>query len=231
MSTIILKQSATASNVPTAGQLALGEVAINTADGKLYAKLGSGVVVDLVDHTSTTTGAEVKIAYEANADTNAYTDAEKTKLTGVATSANNYVHPATHSIAEVATLQTTLDAKEPANADILKANVADNLTVGFTTNTNVITYAATITPSLLVPWLQSCAITGNLTVNEPTDGTFGGCLILLTIDATGGYALSSGVGVTAIGTYPTLAANSTYEVKIVKHSNTLTTMEAVLVGV
>jgi len=36
---------------------------------------------------------------------------DKTKLDGVATGANNYVHPATHSITEITGLQTTLDAK------------------------------------------------------------------------------------------------------------------------
>jgi len=43
--------------------------------------------------TADQTGAEIKTAYEANANTNAYTDAEKTKLAGVATSANNYSLP------------------------------------------------------------------------------------------------------------------------------------------
>jgi hypothetical protein len=43
--------------------------------------------------TADQTGAEIKTAYEAEANTNAYTDAEKTKLTGVATNANNYSHP------------------------------------------------------------------------------------------------------------------------------------------
>lgn len=37
--------------------------------------------------------ADVKSLYESNADTNAYTDTEKTKLAGVATGANNYSHP------------------------------------------------------------------------------------------------------------------------------------------
>ena len=37
--------------------------------------------------------ASIKAAYENNADTNAFTDDEKTKLTGIADDANNYVHP------------------------------------------------------------------------------------------------------------------------------------------
>jgi len=43
--------------------------------------------------TADQTNAEIKTAYEANSDTNEFSDAEQTKLSGIATSANNYVHP------------------------------------------------------------------------------------------------------------------------------------------
>lgn len=42
-----MKQSATASAVPTAGQLELGELAINTTDGKLYLKKGDNTIVQV----------------------------------------------------------------------------------------------------------------------------------------------------------------------------------------
>jgi hypothetical protein len=43
-------------------------------------------------------GAEIKTLYEAEEDTNAYTDEEKTKLSDIAENANNYSHPASHSL-------------------------------------------------------------------------------------------------------------------------------------
>ena len=43
--------------------------------------------------TADQSGAEIKALYEAEADTNAFTDAEKTKLSCIAESANNYSHP------------------------------------------------------------------------------------------------------------------------------------------
>lgn len=46
----------------------------------------SGVVAPL-------TSAQVKQLYEANPDTNAFTNTEKSKLAGIANNANNYVHP------------------------------------------------------------------------------------------------------------------------------------------
>ena len=42
--TIKVKQSAVASKVPTTGDLVLGELALNTYDGKLYAKKDNGIV-------------------------------------------------------------------------------------------------------------------------------------------------------------------------------------------
>lgn len=44
---IKLKRSGTAAKVPTAGQLELGELAVNTADGRLFLKKADGTVVDV----------------------------------------------------------------------------------------------------------------------------------------------------------------------------------------
>ena len=46
-STIILKNNAEASKVPSPGDLVLGELAINTTDGKIYLKKGDGSVVEV----------------------------------------------------------------------------------------------------------------------------------------------------------------------------------------
>jgi hypothetical protein len=45
--TILLKKSSTANATPTAGQLTAGELAINVADGRLFAKNSAGTVVNL----------------------------------------------------------------------------------------------------------------------------------------------------------------------------------------
>ena len=46
--TIKLKSSATASAVPSLNNLSLRELAINTADGKLYIRKGTGAVTDTI---------------------------------------------------------------------------------------------------------------------------------------------------------------------------------------
>ena len=53
--TIKLKRSATGGNIPVAGDLELGEVAINTTDGRMYLKTGAGEIV-WVNKTSEVTG-------------------------------------------------------------------------------------------------------------------------------------------------------------------------------
>jgi microcystin-dependent protein len=69
------------------------------------------------------TSAQVKTLYEANLNTNAYTDAEKTKLGGIAASATSNSsdavllaranHTGTQAISTVVGLQTAIDGKEP----------------------------------------------------------------------------------------------------------------------
>ena len=64
MTTLITKNSSTASAVPATIDLVQGELAVNVTDKKLYTKDSSNNIVELVS-------------------TNDFTDAEKTKLAGV----------------------------------------------------------------------------------------------------------------------------------------------------
>jgi|APSaa5957512576_1039674.scaffolds.fasta_scaffold58314_2 hypothetical protein len=52
MSTILLKSSSTASSVPGSGDLSHGELAINTADQKLYSKDSGGTVFEVTSGSS-----------------------------------------------------------------------------------------------------------------------------------------------------------------------------------
>ena len=48
--TIQLKRSSVAGNLPTSSDLALGEIAINTADGAVYIKKGNNDIVAVADN-------------------------------------------------------------------------------------------------------------------------------------------------------------------------------------
>jgi hypothetical protein len=66
MATIITKNSQTASAVPDAASLSVGELAVNTADGKLYTEHTGGVVKEIIPSTVADGGiTEAKIASNA----------------------------------------------------------------------------------------------------------------------------------------------------------------------
>ena len=78
--------------LPKAGGAMTGAITTNsTFDGRDVGTDGTKLDGIETSATADQTGAQIKTAYEAQS--NAFTDAQFTKLAGVATSANNYVHP------------------------------------------------------------------------------------------------------------------------------------------
>lgn len=100
---IKLKRSAVASRVPATTDLELGELAINTWDGKLYLRKNDGtdVIVEV--------GPVRSVAGRTGTVTLAIADVAslQTALDGKAASAHG------HAIADVANLQAALDARAP----------------------------------------------------------------------------------------------------------------------
>jgi hypothetical protein len=109
------------------------------------------------------------------------------------------------------------------NVTVLKPAVTDNLTVGFTTDVEVLA-SDTIAPDMALEAIKTRAVVGTVQINLPTNGQ-GVCYIVLTVDATGGYAVNLGTGVKAIGTLPTLAASTTYMAVVVRHTAALATVQ------
>lgn len=103
---------------------------------------------------------------------------------------------------------------EPADADILKADTTDNLTVGMTTDTETLA-SDTITADFQAENLKTRAVAGNVTLNAPTTGN-GVAHIKLAADGSGPYTVTLGSGVTALGTLPDLAASTTYIATIIR---------------
>ena len=93
--------------LPLAGGQLTGNLtfsATQTVDGRDVSVDGTKLDGIEAGATADQTGAEIKSAYEAEADTNAFTDAEKTKLTGIETGAD--VTDATN-VAAAGALMTT----------------------------------------------------------------------------------------------------------------------------
>lgn len=117
--TIRLKRSTLAGKVPATTDLALGEIAINTTDGKLYLKKSDGgefiVEVGPVTSVAGRTGA-VTLAKADVGLSSADNTSDTAKPISIATQSAldgkaNTLH--NHAIADVANLQTSLDAKAP----------------------------------------------------------------------------------------------------------------------
>lgn len=122
---ILHKRSGTASAVPAAADLSLGELAINTADGRLFLKKGDGTVVDVTsiggiqDLTDALAGKEPAIATGTVAQ---YVAGDKSlrgfgdnvraqALTGLATPTNVAIAAADTILAAFAKLQGQVTAR------------------------------------------------------------------------------------------------------------------------
>ena len=78
----------------SAGVTVTGNIAVTgTVDGRDLATDGSKLDGIEASATADQTDAEIRAAVEAASDSNVFTDADHTKLNGIATSANNYSHP------------------------------------------------------------------------------------------------------------------------------------------
>jgi len=88
--------TALGTKLPKAGGQMTGNITMagtETVDGRDLSV--DGAKLDLIEASATAdqTDAEIRAAVEAASDSNVFTDADHTKLNGVATSANNYTHP------------------------------------------------------------------------------------------------------------------------------------------
>lgn len=85
-----------AESLPVSGGQMTGNITMSaseTVDGRDLSVDGAKLDAIEANATADQSNAEIKTAYEANSDTNAFTDADHSKLDGIAASANNYVHP------------------------------------------------------------------------------------------------------------------------------------------
>lgn len=85
-----------AESLPVAGGQMSGNITMagsQTVDGRDLSVDGAKLDNIEANATADQTAAQIKTAYESNSDTNEFSDAEQTKLSGIAASANNYTHP------------------------------------------------------------------------------------------------------------------------------------------
>ena len=116
---IKLKRSGTAGKVPLAGDIELGELAVNTFDGKLYLRKNDGtdaiVEIGPVRSVAGRTGAVTLAKADVGlGDVDNTSDAAKPISTATQTALNGKANTShSHAVADVTGLQTALDGKAP----------------------------------------------------------------------------------------------------------------------
>ena len=116
---IKLKRSGTAGKVPLAGDLELGELAVNTFDGKLYLRKNNGtdaiVEIGPVRSVAGRTGAVTLAKADVGlGDVENTSDAAKPISSATQTALNGKANSSHgHAVADVTGLQTALDGKAP----------------------------------------------------------------------------------------------------------------------
>jgi hypothetical protein len=163
--TILLKRSSTTGSVPSTSAGALGELIINTHDGRLYTKInnGSASIVDLTQNDKITlsgdaTGTSTNPAAGANYSNLAITLASVNSNTGTWGGANGQIPYVTVNAKGLVTAAgniavATMAVTNAANTVDITANAAVG-TVGFsltTTGVNAGTYGSSINvPTIVV---------------------------------------------------------------------------------
>jgi len=167
MSQIILKSSSEAAKVPLTGDLVPGELALNTADGKVYMKDSGNNVIDIVASQSLS-DADVKTQYELNANTNAYTDAEKAALALIEPSATS-----DQSAAEILAALLTVDG----TGTLLDADTLDGIEGASYARSDVpdtVTSDLTIDVAGSIAWATAPANANHLVNKAYVDSLVGG---------------------------------------------------------
>jgi hypothetical protein len=186
-STIITKNSSTASAVPSSGSLTQGELAVNVTDKKLYTKDSGGTVVELTGLKSSDIGVSVQ-AY----------DADLTTLGAGGSSARSFLGLA---------IGTDVQAY---NANTAFTNTNQSFSVAQRGTITALTDGSTITPNMNNANNFSVTLGGNRTLANPTNLTAGQSgVIVITQDGTGSRTLAYGSNFKFPGgTAPTLTTTA-----------------------
>jgi hypothetical protein len=215
-STIITKNSSTASAVPGSGSLTQGELAVNVTDKKLYTKDSGGSVVTLTDSMARQASSNVTI-----------TGGSITGITDLAVADGG-----TGASTLTGVLKgngTSAFTAATAGTDYAGIDTAQTFTKGQRGEITVLTDGTTITPDLADSNNFSVTLGGNRTLANPTNTVAGQSgSIFITQDGTGSRTLAYGTNYDfAGGTAPTLSTTAAAVDRIDYVVRTATSIHAV----
>lgn len=137
-------------------------------------------------------------------------DGAYSSLTGIPSTFTPSAH--THTIANVTGLQTALDGKAPADADILKADTHDTLAAGYDSNTEPLgtVSSGTVTPEVdgdTKPNFKTLTANGAFTLAPPSTSSACTIIIQVTNGASAGTITTSGFTIVNGDDYETTSGN------------------------
>jgi hypothetical protein len=205
---IELKRSAVPGKVPSVADLQLGEVAINTYDGKVFLKQDNGTQTIIQLASLSSSGSIASASYAAYAANAGYaTNAGHANISDSATSASYAFNTTTSSYSLIATSASYASTSSYAS----NFNVSGNLVVGgditaqtlhvqtitssiiFSSGSNVLGNNTSNTQTLIgsVTVSGSFNVTGSATINNLTGSLYGTSSWALSASYVPGLSLSS----------------------------------------
>ena len=234
--------TSTSSNFNTSGTVDTGALSVTgnitvtgTVDGRDVAT--DGTKLDGIESNATAdqTAGEIKTAYESNADTNAFTDAEQTKLSGIETSAD-----VTDEANVVSALDgATLTSVSPASDDeFLILDTSDSGNLKTVTYSDISAGGGGLSD---VVDDTSPQLGGNLDVNGNSIVSISNGDITLAPDGTGVVSLAgnstqqaylrfyedSDFGSNYVAVRPSSGLSTNYTVTLPQHSGVLVTTQSI----
>lgn len=142
MATIIkLKRSETASTVPTTSNLAVGEVAVNTADRKIYMRDSSNAIVEIANAAGSNSFTTISVSGQSDIVADQQSDTLTLKGTGLTTVTTNAgsdtVTIGTSSGFSFVLRDGTSKTLDPSTSGTTLQTAVENLYVPFTTRSGV----------------------------------------------------------------------------------------------
>ena len=103
-------------------------------------------------------------------------------------------------------------------------DITRNITVGYTTDVEADSYAATVTPDLDLEHFKTMTVTGDFTLAVPTTAagaaTGGHCEYYLTVTGVGPWTLTAGTNLAMIDSEVTLTVGENYILNVHRYSST-----------
>ena len=213
---ISLYYSTTAAATPSAGNLVAGELALNTADEKLYFKNSSGVVKLLASNA--VTAPVTTISFGSTGLTPATATSGAVSVAGTLAVANGGTGITSFGTGVATWLGTPTSANlisvvsDETGSGVLVFNNTPSLTNPTVTNYVETPYSANsstaITLALTNGTVQIITLTGNATITMPTAVSGKSFIMFLKQDATGSRTVTWSTVKWAGGTAPTITSTA-----------------------